>query len=307
MEYNSQKIIQHAATVKLVTTLVLSLFFCEVTFAQNEPDTLGTGRNMTAEEFQKIESDLLEYVEKGVAAKLITPELRDSILQYVRQTKMLMDGGFFKFAAAANARIPDSLPPNRVIVLRDGIPILVDTTYREQKLTKKQLELALEKSPIESLDYATSRYRKNGVDDATLYPDKLPVPERDKKNKNKYQYLSQEEIKRNIIRVDYFSKGLDGYYQKQIALGQVGQGWEETREMRELVASLRASVMNNVFPEGQLTNPVFLDEMMNSKNSFVKFLGGLLGAFQNGARRQIRHGYTNPNPMIQTPPAPSRR
>lgn len=272
-----------------MATLVLSLFFCEGLFAQHEPDTLGTQGNTGADEFRKLERELLEYVERGVEANLISTQLRDSILQYVRETKRVMEGRFVRFAAAANHLRGDSLPPHRVIVMRDGVPIVVDTLHR-----------------METLEYAGTPFRKNGVDKTILYPDKLPVPERDKANKNKYQYLSQEEMKRNILRADYFSKGMDGYYQKQIALGQVGQGWEETREMRELVNSIRASLQQNLYPEGAVSQPEFLSKMNGSKNSFVRFLGGLLGIFQNGAMQQMNPGFKSNNPLAPIP-VPARR
>ncbi len=297
--------------IKLMFILALSLFFCGTAFSQTEKDdTLDFERDTLFRQIRELERELMELVEKGVDANIISAGLRDTIIQFIRNTKMLASSRSLNFGNLVNNLSIDSLPPNKIVIMRDGIPIVVDTAFQKQLFNKKQLELSLEKSPRQTLDYAASRNIKNGVNSSMLFPDRLPVPEREGrgKKKNKYQYMSQEELKKNIIRADYFSKGLDGYYSKFIAIGHVGEGWVETREMYELVASIKAGLQAATAASMEYSKePEFIGKMSKSRNPLVKFMGGLLRMLNNAALGQVHSGYKNPNPMIKTPPAPSQR
>lgn len=309
MVYGNPEKISHSVTVKLIFTLVISLFFCEDAVSQEvEKEERQADSIILFQQRQELEKELLQIIRQGVEANLISEGLRDTILQYIRNTNFFSTNKSLKLAGLASGNIVDSLPPHQVIVIRDGVLMVVDTTVSGTYIPKERLEFAIEKNPEQVLDHSASRNIKNGVNSAMLFPDKLPVPERAGKNRNRYQYMSQEELKRSILRVDYFSKGLDGYYEKLIAMGYTGEGWEETREIREAMDRLRASMKANLSDLGYYSGePEFIGKMSKSRNPLVKFLGGLLRMLNNGAQSQVRHGYTNPNPMIKTPPAPARR
>lgn len=282
--------------------IILSCFFYELSFAQIQAENNGQkGGKESVSQQQALEKELMDLIQQGVDSNLISPELRDSIMIFIRNTNVLSSGKFYNFSKLANGGVYDILPPNKKIVIRDGIPIVVDTTLSGPNVSNEKLELSLEKKPEQSLDYSASRNVKNGVNTTMLFPDKLPVPERGAKSK--YEYMTQEQLKQKILRIDYFSKGLDGYYKKLIAMGYVGQGWEETREVREAMDRLRTSIMTNL--SGGVpppSEPGFIRRMSSSNNPFMNVLGGLLRMLNHGAGAQIRHGYTNPNYMIVTPP-----
>lgn len=309
MEYcNSQKT-SHSVAVKLIFTLVLSLFFCEEAVSQEREVEKRRIDSMTlSQQRQELENELLQIIRQGVETNLISEGLRDTILQYIRNTNFFSTNKSFKLGGLTKGNIVDSLPPHQIIVIRDGIPMVVDTTVSGAYIPKERLEFAIEKSPEQVLDHSASRNVKNGINNSMLFPDKLPVPQRSSENRNRYQYMTQEELKRSILRVDYFSKGLDGYYEKLIAMGYIGEGWEETREIREAMDRLRTSMKENLSDMGYYSGePEFIGKLSKSRNPLVKFLGGLLRMLNNGAQGQVRHGYTNPNPMIKTPPTPPRR
>lgn len=156
---------------------------------------------------------------------------------------------------------------------------------------------------IQQIDNVLPQEIKNGINTSMSFPNKLRIPERD--SKNRYQYMTQEELKKDIMRVDYFSKGLIGYYNKLIEMGYMGQGWAETKEMREAIDKLKSSVIANLSDLGESGDPNFVKKLYNSNNPIKKLLGTLLMMLNNGARvNSVGGGYHNPNRLIVTPPVP---
>ena len=97
-------------------------------------------------------------------------------------------------------------------------------------------------------------------------------------------YLFQTELKKELIRMDRFSAGIDGYYKKMIEMAYFNDDWAATKEQREAMDRLLTDIrrhLNNI----NGNTPQFLRKMNNSNNSFVRIIGALLSIMNNGANR----------------------
>lgn len=222
----------------------------------------------------RMRATVAQMVEKASQLGLLEKTVKDSIMQFLTPGAAMVEG-------------------ERPFRLNPASPV---------GLTKNEKEISSSLF-LDSRSGISSEIR-NGINPSMTLPDKLFVPERDAKNRN--TYMSQEQVKERMLQIDYFSKGIDGYYQKMIACGMTGAGWEDTKAVREAMERLRVS-MEMHLSDVTDTTPDFIKKMGKSNSSFVRILGMLLRMMNNGAMAGAARsapGYHNPNYLIRTPPAP---
>lgn len=255
-------------SIKLICLSVLySCFICKVAFGQQQIQRTQQTQHTQQKE---LEQELMNIIQTGVDEKILSAGLRDTILQFIRSNNTLSSDKFLN-----------------TIKNKDGVSIGI-----------QEKNPPIDKSIGNPLNTGSMDVR-NGINTTVLLPDKLPVPARD--SKNRYQMMNQEELKRTLIRVDYFSKGIDGYYRKLIAMGYIGEGWVETKAAREAMERVKAEMIADLVRSGLISStPDFISNLCKSNSPLKKILGQLLMMLQNGANTQIHSGYSNPNPMIRT-------
>ncbi|MEG0518401.1 MAG: hypothetical protein RR555_05985 [Bacteroidales bacterium] len=271
MGCKNAQIITTNKSIKLIGTLVLySCFVCEVAFGQQKIQQSQQGQQSQQSQQKELEQELMNIIQTGVDEKILSAGLRDTILQFIKSNNTLSPDKFLN-----------------TIKNKDGISIGV-----------QEKKLPIDKTIGNPLNTGSGEV-KNGINTSLMLPDKLPVPARD--SKNRYQMLSQQELKQTLIRIDYFSNGIDGYYRKLIAMGYVGEGWVETKAAREAMERVKAEMVADLARLGLVSStPDFITTLSKSRNPLKQILGQLLMMLQNGANAQVRSGYRNPNPMIRT-------
>lgn len=103
-------------------------------------------------------------------------------------------------------------------------------------------------------------------------------------NPNSSPYLFQKELKRDLIRMDRYSTGVDGYYKQLIGMGYFNDDWAATKEQREALDRLLTDIRKHL--NGNIDgSPDFIRKMNKSRNGFVRMIGALLTIMNNGANR----------------------
>lgn len=198
------------------------------------------------------EKEIIDIINRGVESNLITPELKDTIMQ------------FLQYVQAKNQAL--ILEKNNIKT--DTIKLYPPFEYKTGT-------------------YGNDSNIRSGINTAVLFPDRLPVPERESKNKSGYFEApkSLHQVRQRALNVDYFSKGIDGYYSKLIEMGYVGEGWIETKELRELMARIKDGLAEDVKNGGLAYNkePEFISKMRKNKNPLMRALGGILQIMHNGS------------------------
>jgi hypothetical protein len=130
------------------------------------------------------------------------------------------------------------------------------------------------------------RQKKTLLDSKTLTPssraNRLSI------NPNSSPYLYQQQLKQELIKMDRFSTGVDGYYRKMIDMGYFNNDWAATKEQREAMDRLLTDIRQHLNGAETGNSPEFLRKMNKSNNGFVRIIGALLTIMNNGANRTYR-------------------
>lgn len=209
---------------------------------------------------------------------------------------LLASAGFFSVNAVAQSKVNERA---QFVVKPQNIP------QREKNSSSGSINPY---SPI------TNKAVNSGVLPSYMLPDKLAVPERDPNyksfsGKRSKDAQTKDELKDRMLEIDYYSKGMDGYYKKSIDMGYVGEGWTETKELREAVGRVRGEISRNIGGV-QSSDPEFIKNMRKSSSSVVRVLGGILDVV-NTATKGNRFlpdspGYRGSNPIVPTVATPGR-
>ena len=199
-----------------------------------------------------LELELLDLINKGADANIISDGLKDTILQFILYSRL-----------------------TQAQILKDKITISKDTNILYPPFEYTPRSNSFSDAKIE-----------NGINSSLMLPDKLPVPERESRNSKGYfePGKSMNDIRRRTLSIDYFAKGIDGYYTKLIEMGYVGEGWIETKEIRELMARIKAGLAEDIKSGVYVGNrtPEFVSRMRRNKNPLMRALGGILQMLHNG-------------------------
>lgn len=235
-------------------------------------------------------------------SKQITPLQKDSILKFLESSK-LSDTMFVALASALSAAAV-----NKTIESNSGsLQFLGGDNRSSNSIHFNNRKL----NPIMQQANEFSTYKNS----STFLPDKLPIPDRDRNNRT--PYMSNEQLKNKMLKYDYFSKGIDGYYRKLVEMAYVDQGWIETKEAREAVDRARTSIMMNLRSGAydglsDIKEPHFINQMCSSNNPLFIVFGTLLRILNNNISNQLEYnspGYkstTNYLMPIKTPPPPNK-
>lgn len=80
------------------------------------------------------------------------------------------------------------------------------------------------------------------------------------------------------------SKGVEGFYKNDRGMKFEGAGWPDQEAANLAAERAMASVSQSLANDYPYRTPAFINELSSSNNFFLKILGGMLKAFDNGAK-----------------------
>ena len=178
--------------------------------------------------------------------------------------------------------------------------VIISNTVSAQYINPSDtisIKKSLPRPSIKGLDAPQNRSILNTPQKNQFHPNRLFIPFKSKNGD--ILYFSEEELKRNVLSIDYYSYGIVGYYDSLIKLGYVGEStWKETRKQADILTDLKKDILDNLADLRKNDALTIVYELSASRNPFLRVVGGILGAMHNGTR------YKEVGPHKWSPPPP---